>query len=100
MPTGRGVSSSVFRLVQGVYCGKCVVWQTPVRGEGGRGGAESRRGQPSPFTLHNTAAQVSTLHTCVKCCGDSRKERMRAFERFSLQVKAGFSLLRVRQHHG
>ena len=92
MPTGRGVSSSVLMLVQGVYCGKCVVWQTPVRGEGGRGGAESRRGQPSPFTLHNTAAQVfnTCLVSCVKCCGDSRKERMRAFERFSLQVKAGF----------
>ena len=83
--------------VASVWCGK-----PPVRGEGGRGGAESRRGQPSPFTLHNTA--VCTLHTCLvscgKCCGDSRKERMRAFERFSLQVKAGFSLLRVRQHHG
>ena len=41
--------------VASVWCGTA-----PVRGEGGRGGAESsRRGQPSPFTLHNTAAQVS-----------------------------------------
>ena len=31
VPTGRGVSSSVLRLVQGVYCGKCVVWQTPCK---------------------------------------------------------------------
>ena len=69
MPTGRGVSSSVLMLVQGVYCGKCVVWQTPVRGEGGRGGAESRRGQPSPFTLHNTAAQVfHTSHLSGELC--------------------------------
>ena len=61
MPTGRGVLSSVLMLVQCVYCGNCVVWQPPVRGEGGRGGAESRRGQPSPFTLLNTAVHTSHL---------------------------------------
>ena len=100
VPTERAVFSSVWwcSVVQFVCGGVehgpgCLVWRvcgaTPlVRGAGGRGGATP---YPSPCTLHTDICVVSF----VKWCADRRKERMRGFERFTLQVNLEPGTLQV-----
>ena len=60
-----------------------------------------RKGRGQTCTLHTASAQEYTLHTdiCVvsfvKWCADRRKERMRGFERFTLQVNLEPGTLQV-----